>query len=415
MRAFPWSCLLLAAAIARADDTGLADCGKNHLILDDPAACWQETAPLHVARVAHSATLLLDGRVLVAGGMGEAGTSAEIYDPSSGRWMAAAPLHLSRVMHTATRLVDGRVLVVGGHGTYLPATGTYTIDGTAEIYDPVADTWTSVPGPLTPRDSFSATLLVDGQVLVVGGIDAWDNVLGTCELYDPATGQWTETGSLPDPGVRRRSPYWYRWAHTATSLADGRVLLAGGFADDEWFYTVGEAELYDPATGLWTAAGRLTTARAYHTASLLPDGRVMVAGGDWRTCPSGCDDITVATTEVYDPRANAWSAGPQMLMPRSFHAATPLRDGSLLLVGGGRSASGIPDSSMVLLGAAEESPTPAAPWAAAPSLRKPRYGHTATLLGDGSVLVVGGSADTRYGTPGLNSAEIYRPAYASTP
>jgi hypothetical protein len=366
--------------------------------------------------------------VLVAGGdSGRQSTSVEIYDPASDAWTLAAPLHAPRVGHTAARLADGRVLVFGGHDTYVPpppwkpgtiptsSSGTWVVDDTAEIYDPVADTWTVVRGPLTPRDRASATLLADGRVLVVGGVDANDGALGTCELYDPSTGEWSATGSLSDLGVdlRRTLPFWMRWGHTATLLADGRVLIAGGFADDWTMATQARAEIYDPATGLWSDAGTMSESkgRGWHTATLLPDGRVLVVGGDWRECQEGCGEFTLGTTDIYDPVTNSWSVGPQLHTRRYSHTATLLRDGSLLVVGGAGATSGAPYYSAVDLADVESSAASAAPFTPGAPLPAPREGHTATLLDDGSVLVVGG-ADSQglFQNPG-----IYRPPRRPAP
>ena len=425
MRCFLGFCLLLAGAWAGmpafADGVDPGDCSKNHYILSDPLACWQETQPLHLARTGHTATLLNDGRVLVAGGVagargGEGITSVEIFDPATGHWTLAAPLHAPRAGHNATRLADGRVLVLGGHDTY--ESHVWTIDNTGEIYDPGSDTWASVAGPLTPRDYYSVTLLADGRVLVVGGVDASDSALGSCELYDPATGKWTETGSLP-PRVRHTlPPPWgtRAYGHTATLLADGRVLLAGGYDSDVEMAPVSEADVYDPATGQWTMA-EMGASRVYHTATLLADGRVMVTGGDWPNCGggAGCLDGVVMTTEIYDPRTNGWSAGPPLRAPRESYTATLLRDGSLLLVGGTRNNPGSPYS-WTVLGEVDTSPAPGAPFISAPSLHTPREGHTTTLLADGSVLAVGGwgCAGAASCTP-LGSAEIYRRPLDSTP
>jgi len=253
------------------------------------------------------------------------------------------------------------------------------------------------------------------RVLVVGGLDAWDDALGSCELYDPATGQWSETGSLPESLPR----WWYpvatrAWGHTATLLADGRVLLAGGFDNDIWMHPVPEADVYDPATGRWTAS-LMHAARGYHTATRLPDGRVIVTGGDWRTCDGGdgCLDGLLMTTDIFDPRTDAWSEGPPLRAPHESYTAALLRDGSLLLVGGTRNNRGTPYFT-TLLGEVDALPSRGAAWTSAPSLGTPRVGHTVTVLADGSVLVVGGYGDVDAYTP-LRSAEIYRPRANSTP
>ncbi|HZZ91816.1 MAG TPA: kelch repeat-containing protein [Usitatibacter sp.] len=388
---------------AGADDSDPQDCSKNHFILDDP--CWPEAGPLHVARAGHTATLLRDGRVLVAGGDGGGmGTSVETYDPATGRWTMAAPLHLSRSGHTATLLADGRVLVLGGHFTYAPSAAVFVIAPTGEIYDPAIDSWELVAGPLTPRIAFTATLLPDGEVLVAGGVDAGDDTVAPCELYDPATGRWMTTGS-----------FIMRWGHTSTALADGRVLVTGGYGDDMLMLPLPDAQVYDPAAGRWTYAGMMNIARGQHAASLLADGRVMVTGGLWRDC---CGMVgsqggyfragTLAASEIYDPSTNAWSPGPELGTAREMHTATVLRDGSLLVAGGTQETGQIPHLGAILLDSVESSPAPAMPWVSAASLGTARYNHTATRLADGSVLLVGGLSQLNRSP--LSSVEIiYRP------
>ena len=409
----------LPAVGAEANDADPSDCAKNHFILGARVDCWQPTGPLHAPRAGHTATLLRDGRVLVAGGQGDAGTSAEIYDPSTGQWTLAAPLPIWRQGHVATLLADGRVLLLGGNTTYTPAhyLGAVFVPGvtlygrTADIYDPVSNTWTVIPGPLEPRYDFTATLLANGKVLVTGGLDESDSPLGSCELYDPLTGEWTQTGSFTRGEPTLPITYfWKRWDHRATLLADGRVLVTGGMADDWTMDALAEAELYDPATGLWTLAGSMSVPRAYHTTSLLADGRAMVVGGDWRGCHGDCFEVALASTEIYDPRTNGWSAGPQLATARASHTATLLRDGTLLAIGGYHSVGWIPDLSIVMNRDAEASAASALPWGPAAPLRTARDNPTATPLGDGSVLVVGGFAiDTGQA---LGSAEIYRHIHA---
>jgi hypothetical protein len=412
--ALVFACALVGGP-ALAADTGVEDCPKNHFILNDPVDCWQKTAALHVARLGHTATRLLDGRVLVAGGDdGRQGASVEIYDPSTGSWTLAAPLHVARIGHVAARLADGRVMVLGGHDTYTPQTHTYVIENSAEIYDPAVDAWTVVSGPLTPRDYPSLTLLNDGKLLIAGGLDAADQAVSTSELFDPSTGQWMQTGSFWNPGPHAYPVVWKRWGHTATLMADGRVLVTGGFPEEWIMETLAQAQVYDPATGLWSDAGDMTErrGRGYHAATLLADGRVLVTGGDWRTCMGGgCGEFTLGSSEIYDPRANAWSAGPDLQTPRNSHTATRLDDGSVLLVGGARDVSGIPYFHSIVIGDVETSAPSAAPFGAATSMVTPRSGHTATLLLDGAVLVVGGSNDSSPGA--LNTAEIYRPPRGS--
>ncbi|HEX8822383.1 MAG TPA: kelch repeat-containing protein [Archangium sp.] len=179
---------------------------------------------------------------------------------------------LPRRYHTATLLADGRVLAVGGLGSASPGLPS-TVLRSAELYDPATGSWTSpstlVPG--TPRMDHTATRLADGRVLVVGGFGAPqpgqpNQTLATAELYDPATGSWRPTGGMALP----------RRYHSATLLADGRVLVAGGHDGTS---ALASAELYDPTTGTWTVTSCASLDRRYHTATRLPDGRVLVTGG----------------------------------------------------------------------------------------------------------------------------------------
>jgi len=182
--------------------------------------------------------------------------------------------------------------------------------------------WTAAGGMLTPRFLQTATLLPDGRVLVAGGEDACGAALASAELYDPRTGSWTPTGSMVAP----------RADHTATLLPDGRVLVAGGTdlapasgASADTTGPAASAELYDPRTGSWTATGSMVGQHVMHTATLLPDGRVLVAGGT-----SG----PAASAELYDPRTRSWTATGSMLTPRRSHTATLMPDGRVLVVGG---------------------------------------------------------------------------------
>lgn len=173
--------------------------------------------------------------------------------------------------------------------------------------------WWATGDMIQVRSSHTATLLADGRVLVVGG---WgiDSVTDSAETYDPATGLWSAAGTMSIPRVD----------HTATRLADGRVLVVGGF--DGVAYTP-TAELFDPATGLWSAAERMSDARAGHTATLLPGGEVLIAGGyDAHE--------TKSHSARYDPATDSWASAGAMQKARAGHTATPLDDGRVLVVGG---------------------------------------------------------------------------------
>jgi WD40 repeat protein len=163
-------------------------------------------------------------------------------------WSATGSMASARQHHTATLLPNGKVLVAGGNDS----TG-------AELYDLASGTWSATGSMASARQHLTATLLRNGKVLVAGG-SSW--------IYDPDTGIWTAAGSISG---------FPEYGHTATLLPDGKVLVVGGYVGG--FGTSNSAELYDPATGAWAATGSMAISRQYHTATLLPDGKVLVAGG----------------------------------------------------------------------------------------------------------------------------------------
>ncbi len=376
------------------------------------------------ARSRHTATLLPGGKVLLVGGWdGEAElASAELYDPSGDGFDPAPSLEGARADQTATLLPEGRVVIAGGvsggdaidsveiYGaggasasevgriqparaghvaTLLPA-GRILLtgggSGAAELLDRATDEWTAfVPPAYVPRHGHTATVLVNGpdagQLLVVGGVDPYGGYLQSSQLYDPATGALTP---LPNLGATRAF-------HTATVLPDGRVLIAGGRTGAT--STLITARLYDPPTRSWLDTGSLNAPRAFHTATLLPNGRVLVTGGDVAGAPQ-------ASAELYDPAQGLFipSAGA-MSAPRTRHAAAFLRDGRVLLAGGDGQASAD------VYSAASDAFTGVA------AMSSVRSQFTATPLPDGRVLVAGGTD----GTMELGTAELFNGADAFAP
>lgn len=285
------------------------------LLYDATAQAWTQTGSLGVARSSHSATRLLDGTVLVAGGADGSTffSSAELYDPASGAWKPTGPLGTARAAHAATLLPDGKVLVSGGQD----ATGALL---SSEVFDPAKGTWSPVAGDLAvARTGHSATLLPSGKVLVVGG-QGGSGTLSSSELFDPSHGTWApSSGSL---AVARS-------AHSATLLANGTVLVVGGEGESG---TLPNAEIFDPSRETWTPIGSLSTSRSGHTATGLPNGLVLVTGG------SNASGQVLPTAETYDPATGTWTSSKDLAAARKGHTATLLPDGSVVLAFGTQAA-----------------------------------------------------------------------------
>ena len=353
---------------------------------------WTYTGNLNNARNDPTATLLPNGKVLVVGGSTSGGflNSAELYDPTTGRWSAAGHLQTPRVSHTATLLLNGKVLVAGGITNTAPP--DFGVTNTAELYDPVTEIWSPTGNLNTYRFWFTATLLANGKVLVVGGANN-PSVLDSAELYDPATRTWTLTGK----------PNAVRYGQTATLLKSGKVLIVGGSDDGDLASTLASAELYDPATGTWSSTGSLGTSRILHTATLLRDGKVLVAGGyNW-------PPTSLRSAELYDPANGTWSVTGSPIAARDDETATLLPNGNVLVAGGEDWNRGLlpgpclPNCNPLALNSAELYEPNAGTWNSSANLNSARSRHTATLLQNGKALVAGGFSNTN-GT--LNSAAV---------
>jgi serpin B len=303
--------------------------------LFDPASgTWNVTGSLNAPRDGFVAITLFDGRVLVTGGMtgSEQGllafSSTKVYDPQGGTWSASGLLSVARYRPAGALLHDGTVLVAGG--TYMDGSVSRDL-ASAELYDPESGGWTRTGNLQSARTGASAVTLADGRVLVVGGSGGPDGaLLATAEIYDPATGTWTATGSLLRP----------REALGLTALPDGGALVVGGTTGTGT--PIADAEHMDPRSLTWSSAGAMGEAALNPTVVLLGDGRVLVAGGMSGANP---DSESKATAEaaLYDPAAG-WSATAPLPEPRERAAAVTLPDGSILLVGGDRGYVGEPST-----------------------------------------------------------------------
>jgi hypothetical protein len=280
----------------------------------DPATdLFTPTQPMVQGRQRATASLLPDGRVLIAGGYdqnGDAMASSEVYDPATGTFQAAPRMSSPRAGHTATVLADGRVLLVGGVGNV--DEGTLE---TSDLYDPTSGTFVRAASLSAARSDHTATLLADGRVLIAGGVGDLDT-LPSAELFDPGAGEFRPTGSMRQ----------VRQLHAATVLNDGRVLIAGGLGTEDQGQ-VASAEVYDPGAGTFAAVGSMIEGRNFLTATLLRDGRVLIAGGFSR------GDV-VASAELFDPATNEFARAARLSRPSDAPTATLLDDGRVLITGG---------------------------------------------------------------------------------
>jgi N-acetylneuraminic acid mutarotase len=341
------------------------------------AQSWSFTGSMLQARNYFSATLLNNGLVLVVGGTYRGTfvqyglTSAELYNPATATFSTTGSLNTGRYGHTATLLNNGKVLIAGGTNNstrlssaelYDPTTGTFTVTGSlscacgysatllangmvlflggfdgsnavtsAELYDPASGKFVPTGNLNVARAGPSSTLLGNGKVLVAGGVyytgvipyTAVAHYLASAELYDPSTGTFTLTGSL----------HTARDGQSATVLKDGNVLLAAGQNDNTQNYGyLSSAELYNPATGKFSVTGSLNTPRFLHTAHLLASGQVLIVAGNHFG--------SIASAELYDPTSKTFSNTSSLNTPRQGHASALLTNGQVLAAGGYESQLG---------------------------------------------------------------------------
>jgi hypothetical protein len=384
-----------------------AGCAGRDPARGDPEGTQEAELPLgagsmSVARARHTATRLLDGRVLVAGGQTDnhggwtvLHASAELFDPATDLWTPAASMGSPRTGHSATLLAGGQVLVLGGE-TFVP--GASGVPGgvlaTAEIYHPALNAWTAAAPMLTPSAGHSATLLADGRVLVTGGGRPATSSVNDSEIYDPATDAWSPAGSM----------LYGRRTHTAVTLLDGRVLVVGSAGN--------RAEIYDPGSDTWSPTANMLSFRSSGvTGTLLPSGKVLVTGGIINTYSVQVE------AEIYDPATDSWSEAPGLVgsINDAYYYSTDfggqrvaaLPDGRVLLSGGKETSQmrcpyddyvfcdywyemSPTDPRFVLFARTSIYDPAAGGWSLGPSMRHSRSDHTATALLDGRVLIAGG-------------------------
>ena len=351
-------------------DSGWLNTGGRY----DPATdSWTATSTVNAPDARYEHTAVWAGNTMVVWGgnssMGTTNTGGR-YDPSTDSWTATSTINAPELRRLHTAVWTGSEMIVWG------GLQSSTVINTGGRYDPATDSWTPTRTVSAPNARFVHTAVWTGSEMIVWGGDD-ENFLSLntggryCPQADDQTETWTPTGSLNTK----------REFHTATLLPDGKVLAAGGGNPS----TLASAELYDPASGTWTATGSMGIVREFHTATLLLSGKVLVAGGDGN----------LASAELYDPATGAWTSTGRLANRRESHTSTLLPSGKVLVAGGNGT-----------LASAELYDPATGRWTATGSLAKGRGSHTATLLANGTVLVAGG-----LGIGGaLASAELYDPS-----
>ncbi|MFO0648203.1 MAG: DUF1566 domain-containing protein [Polyangiales bacterium] len=364
-------------------------------VLVDPD--WSTTGTMTVGHWQDSAWRMRDGRVMVVAGCSLSGCPAsfaqsacgqvladtETWSEATGTWTAGRPLATARYAFGGAALDGGDYLVAGG---CLTVGCTQTTDA-AERYQQSANAWVAAGALTARRSNLAMVTLADGSALAIGGCDT-----GPCstavDRFDPATNTWTARAPLPSP----------RGHATATVLADGRVLVAGGCADTTCATILGSAVLYDPAANTWRSAGTLADARSGHSATALPSGGVLIAGG----CGDAMCLRTLPTTELWSAEATSggvFRAGATMPGARHDHTATTLATGEILFAGGANGAASSLPTAQVYLPAEDR-------WAAVEAMHLDRAYHVAMLLDSRNVLLAGG-CNTQTCMPW---AEVFSPA-----
>ena len=377
---------------------GSAD-GTNSIsfaeLYDPSTGLFTLTGAMVNPREEFTATLLPSGKVLLAGGLvnGAVSVAAEIFDPSTGAFTSTGNMSIPRALHTATLLSNGKVLIASGNSTLARVAAS-------ELYDPVSGTFSLTGNLGEPRFDHTATALSDGSVVIAGGVSG--QIVGSVETYDPLAGTFSSRSVFMNVS---------RIGQAQTQLADGRILITGGADQSKNGALTPTAEIYDPATRKFTLTGSMNTARQLHTATLLPNGKVLVVGGVNNPMADPASFVLVPTAELYDPVLGTFSLTGSPSVPRGEHTATLLANGEVLIAGGLAFSKTDPATTSAEL----YDPSTGA-FSAAANMTVERARHTATLLNSGKVLIAGGiPPPVIMGTLPISGAagEIYDPVAGS--
>lgn len=382
--------------------------GLRAPILVDPD--WSTTGTMTVAHWGDAAWRRPDGRVMAVGGCGltncptsftqsacgQVLANSDLWDPASGTWTSVAPMLTARTAFIGVPLPSGDMLVAGGctatnctqsndAGACLATQCTQTT-ALAERYSYASATWIAAAALASPRASLMGGAIAGGDAIVVGGCD-----VGACST---GAEQWSSVTNTWEPKASLAAPRGYA---TSTVLADGRLLLVGGCADPACATVLGDATVYDPQSDIWSDAGSMTTPRAGHSATLLNDGTVLVAGG----CTDASCTTVLSSTEVWSPAGSSgtFAAAPPMAGARHHHTATLLANGEVLMAGGADASGSTIPTSEVYLPIARQ-------WLGTSAMLMSRAYHIGVELADGRVLV-GGGCNPQTCIP---FAEIFSPA-----
>ena len=350
---------------------------------------WELMGELEFGRWGHTSTLLQNDAILVVGGRKRLSfrrasvVIGEILPLGSTEWVKTSRFHWERTYHTASLLPDGTVLVAGGTGRVVLKEGEDESLwrgnqdlNSAEIYDPKTDEWENAPDMTYKKQLAQAITLEDGRVMIIGGRSGV-LTLSSIEVYDSEANSWSEA----EPMMQSRM------SHSAVKLIDNRILVTGGMQSVSMGDTLSSAEIYDPLQNSWSKVAELTRARLGHRSTLLPDGRVLVTGGT--TVVEGDLLGPETTAEIYDPILNKWSLIATDLLARKDHSALLMPGGKVILIGGGD-----------LIGAGvlaiESYDIENNEWSVISNLPEGRNLLTATPLRDGSIMIIGGGTVKGY-------------------